>query len=298
MPFFRRSLDRRQVLARPVAPHDARSISSLAYGAARRYLTSSVEDMVALIDEEPTAVLEYDGRIAGIAQAGWRLPPNAWLRALAIDSKIEPDYGVPLLVRQLHQLLPVRGLGRVYITLDEWNAAWLGGALRELGYEQVMEVWSYEKVGMTVPATGNAAVLVRRARPEDLGHVLRLDAECFPAPWGKGAEILGPALQTGPYFAVAEWSGEVIGYTCVTVHQAGLHAHLVRIAVAPAFQGRGVGVRLLAEVIRFCRSRHIDILSLNTQDHNIGAQRLYEWFGFERSAETQLVLGMSLDAGQ
>lgn len=293
MPFFRRSFDRRHVLARPAAIHDGPQIAALGYQAYRRYLTSSVEEIVELLPHEPTAVLEYDGRLVGVAQAGWRMPPNAWVRAVIVDSRVEPDVALPLLIPQLHHLLPARAIAAIYITLDDWNVSWLRAPLQTLDYQHVMEVWSYDKIGMDAPSVGNQAIVVRRARPDDLHAVLRLDAACFPIPWGKGEEILGPALISAPYFSVAEWSGEIIGYTYVTVHQAGRHAHLVRIAVSPAYQGRAIGVRLLAEVVRFCRHRQIDLLSLNTQDYNTPAQRLYEWFGFERTGEVQKVLGFT-----
>jgi [ribosomal protein S18]-alanine N-acetyltransferase len=290
MPLFRRPFDRRSALARPVAPHDASVIASLGYHAFRRYLTSSIEDVVDRVPHEPTAVLEYEGRIVAMAQAGWRMPPNAWLRALLIDSRVDATSALPLLIDQLHRLLPARAVSALYITLDEWSAPWLRGPLEKIGYRRVMDVVTYEKVGMEVPSSGNQVVIVRQARPDDLQAVL--DAICFPTPWGKGEEILGPALISAPYFSVAEFSGDVIGYTYVTVHQAGLHAHLVRIAVSPAFQGHAIGVRLLADVVRFCRHRRIDLLTLNTQDYNIQAQRLYEWFGFQRTGEIQAVLGI------
>jgi [ribosomal protein S18]-alanine N-acetyltransferase len=293
MPFFRRPFDRREFLARPAANHDVTAILALGYRAYRRYLTSHVEEIAELFHSEPTAVLEYDDRVVGVAQAGWRLPPNAWLRAIILDSRIEPSVALPTLLRQLHGLLPTRGIKAVYITLDEWNAPWLRGGLEAAGYGQVMNVWTYDKDDMEIPSPGNQLVAVRRARHEDIPAVLRLDAACFPAPWGKGEEILGPALVTAPYFAIAEWGGEVIGYSYVTVHEAGLRAHLVRVAVDPAFQGQAIGVRLLAEVVRFCRSRRVGVISLNTQDHNTAAQRLYEWFGFRGTGETQTVLGFA-----
>ncbi|HEX6288516.1 MAG TPA: GNAT family N-acetyltransferase [Herpetosiphonaceae bacterium] len=292
MPLFRRPFDRRHALARPAAPHDASVIGSLGYHAFRRYLTSSVDDVVELLPHEPTAVLEYEGKIVAVAQAGWRMSPNAWLRSVLIDGRVEAVSVLPLLIDQLHRLLPARAISSLYITLDEWSMPWLRTPLEKLGYKRIMDVLTYEKVGMDVPASGNQAVVVRRARPEDLQAVLRLDAICFATPWGKGEEILGPALISAPYFAVAEFSGEVIGYTYVTVHQAGVHAHLVRIAVSPAFQGRAVGVRLLADVVRFCHHRRIDLMTLNTQDYNVQAQRLYEWFGFRRTGEVQAVLGV------
>ena len=292
MPFFRRPFDRRQALARPAAPHDAHALSVLGEYASRRYLTSAVEELVHMLPHEPTAVLEYDGRIVAAAQAGWRMPPNAWLRAVLVDSRVEAAYALPLLIPQLHRLLPARAIKSLYITLDEWSDPWLRSPLQGLGYRRIMDVWTYDKTGMDQPSSGNQTVIVRRARPDDLSAVLRLDVACFPTPWGKGEEILGPALVSAPYFSVAEFSGEIIGYSYVTVHHAGLHAHLVRIAVAPAYQGRAVGIRLLAEVVRFCRHRRVEVLTLNTQDYNTSAQRLYEWFGFRRTGETQAVLGI------
>lgn len=267
-------------------------LTSLGYHAFRRYLTCSVEEIIDLLPDEPTAVLEYEGRIVAAAQAGWLMPPNGWLRSVLVDGRVDTATGLPLLVEQLHRLLPARAIGSLYITLDEWSAPWLRPPLEKLDYQRIMDVVTYEKVSMDVPATGNQVVIVRQARAEDLQAVLRLDANCFPTPWGKGAEILGPALIRAPYFAVAEFSGEVIGYSYVTVHQAGLHAHLVRIAVAPAFQGHAIGVRLLADVVRFCDHRRIELLTLNTQDYNVQAQRLYEWFGFRRTGEIQSVLGI------
>jgi [ribosomal protein S18]-alanine N-acetyltransferase len=294
MPFFRRAFDRRHALARPAAPHDASAIISLINQSYRRYLTSRAEEVLDLLPHEPTAVLEYDGRVVAVAQAGWRMPPHAWLRSVVIDSRIEPAYALPLVMDQLHRLLPARAIGALHVTLDEWSADWLRRPLEDAGYQWIMDVWSYDKVEMGVPSSGNQAVTVRRAGPADLQAVLRLDDACFPTPWGKGEEILGPALVSAPYFAVAEWSGEIIGYSYVTVHNAGRQGHLVRIAVSPAFQGQAIGVRLLAEVVRFCRHRRIEMLSLNTQDYNAAAQRLYEWFGFERTGESQTVLGYAI----
>jgi ribosomal protein S18 acetylase RimI-like enzyme len=68
----------------------------------------------------------------------------------------------------------------------------------------------------------------------------------------------------------------------------------VRIAVLPSQQGRAIGVRLLAEVIAFARTRGASTLTLNTQAHNLRAQRLYEWFGFHRTGEQQTVLRYDL----
>lgn len=297
MPLFRRSFEPHLALARPFASHDVQSIGALARNASRRYLSMPPEELIDLLSHEPAAVLEYENRVVAAAVAGWRLPPNAWLRALLVDSRVDAAQAIPLLVPRLHQLLPGRGVHAVYITLDELSTPWASRPLEGAGYRHVMSVLGYDKAGMSIPSYGDLSAIVRRAKQEDIAAVLRVDAESFVTPWSKGKEILGPALNNGPYFSVAEIDGEIVGYTYVTVHFGGMHAHLVRIAVTPRYQGRGVGVRLLAEVVRFCSGRRIELLSLNTQDYNAPAQRLYEWFGFQRTGETQQVLGAEFGLG-
>jgi len=64
----------------------------------------------------------------------------------------------------------------------------------------------------------------------------------------------------------------------------------VRIAVHPAFGGRGIGARLMAEAIHFFEDAQVLRILLNTQDDNTYAHRLYEWFGFIRTRQVGFVL--------
>ena len=50
----------------------------------------------------------------------------------------------------------------------------------------------------------------------------------------------------------------------------------------------------LADLVEFARARGADVVTLNTQAHNMPAQRLYEWFGFRRTGEQQTVLKYNL----
>ena len=79
-----------------------------------------------------------------------------------------------------------------------------------------------------------------------------------------------------------------------TTHFGGRLVHLVRIAVLPAYRGKAIGVRLLADVVAYARSLGAESLTLNTQAHNAAAQRLYVWFGFRRTGEQQTVLRFDL----
>jgi ribosomal protein S18 acetylase RimI-like enzyme len=243
-----------------------------------------------LLAHDPTVVLVQKERIVAAVQAGWRLPPNAWLRTVLVDNHIDKAHALAQLLPALHHTLLRHNIGANFVTLDTWSDPWLRAPLEAAGYRWRMDVWSYTKTRLDVPSFGDTTIAVRRATQRDLQRVLEIDAASFDTLWTKGGEILGPALVDAPYFAVAEWQGQIVGYSYVSMHGAW-QAHLVRIAVAPAWQGKRVGVRLLADVVRFCRHQRLDLLTLNTQATNTHAQRLYEWFGFQRTGETQSVLG-------
>jgi ribosomal-protein-alanine N-acetyltransferase len=70
----------------------------------------------------------------------------------------------------------------------------------------------------------------------------------------------------------------VVGYACASLE--GRYGHLTRVAVYPDYRGAGVGVRLLAETMSFFRTQRVFGITLNTQQDNRRARRLYEWFGF------------------
>lgn len=58
--------------------------------------------------------------------------------------------------------------------------------------------------------------------------------------------------------------------------------HIVTVAVEPSEQGRGVAQALLFECHRLAREAELPTIALEVRVSNTRAQRLYEWFGFER----------------
>ncbi len=294
MSFFRRKVSSEPIVARRVTADDRPRLTRLVHTAEHRFLTSGVDELSELFATDPTALIEIDGRLCGVMSFGWRTRPVAWLRTILLHGQVLVADGLRELMGALYAELRREGMTLAAVTLDEWSEPWLRRPLLELGYRPMVEVVGYEKDLLDRPATGNQAVRVRRAVPSDLAAVLALDAACFPLPWIKGTEIFVPALATSPCFVIAEFGADVVGYAFVSVHQAGRLFHLVRIAVAPAYQGRGIGVRLLAEVVDYCAAHHAELLTLNTQADNYVAQRLYEWFGFVRSGDRQTVLGQAI----
>jgi ribosomal-protein-alanine N-acetyltransferase len=91
--------------------------------------------------------------------------------------------------------------------------------------------------------------------------------------------MLAQVLQEAAHFAVAELASRIVGYAYSSL--TGRHGHISRIAVDPAYQGQGIGIRLLSETIRFFEQNRAFGITLNTQQDNARSRRLYEWFGFK-----------------
>jgi [ribosomal protein S18]-alanine N-acetyltransferase len=78
---------------------------------------------------------------------------------------------------------------------------------------------------------------------------------------------------------VAECSARLVGFASYRVIVQ--ETELLNLAVLPAFRRRGIGARLLQEVIRSARECGVSDLFLEVREGNRGALRLYEHFGFQ-----------------
>jgi [ribosomal protein S18]-alanine N-acetyltransferase len=287
---FRKSLDLGRAVARPVTSDDLSAVSRLLRDGGRRYYGLAGSDLPAVLAAGQGVALDAAGDLLGLALASWPAGATCWLRAVALAEGADARAGVEALLGPLHRALAARGLASIYFSGDEGAEGWLPGSLAALGYAHDTEVVVYEKQQHAIPDEGNPEAQLRPVRPADLAAVLRIDAACFEPHWTKDDTVLGPAVEHGPYFMLAELHGQPAGYAYATTHFGGRLVHLVRIAVDPAFRGQRVGVRILADLVAYAEETGASTITLNTQAYNLGAQRLYRWFGFVSTGERQLVL--------
>ena len=116
----------------------------------------------------------------------------------------------------------------------------------------------------------------RPLRDADLASVATIEADVYVFPWTIGNfrdSLLSDYQCTGC------WAGpDLIGYAIVMT--ALDEAHLLNIAVANAWQSRGIGSHFLQYLIDEARSRKLDMLYLEVRPSNIAGRRMYERFGF------------------
>ncbi len=155
------------------------------------------------------------------------------------------------------------------------------------GMDLMEEVITYEMQTPREAWRPNPALRLVPVHAQDeraLAAVTRIDHAAFPWLWRNNRAEFDVYLCTpGVELALIEADGEPVAYMGLT-HFAGW-GHLDRIAVAPAWQGRGFGLDALRLAVDAMRRRGARRIGLSTQRTNRRSQRLYERFGFRRSFE-------------
>ena len=126
------------------------------------------------------------------------------------------------------------------------------------------------------PAAGGAGVRVMQAA--DLDGVVAVENASYDFPWSRG--IFSDCLIAGYHCYVAEADGGVVGYAIMTV--AAAEGHILNLCVSPAYRQRGLGRRLLGQLLERAGESHVERLFLEVRPSNPAAIELYTNAGFRR----------------
>ena len=123
-------------------------------------------------------------------------------------------------------------------------------------------------------------VLVRALTPADLPALERMEIDLFEAaawsPESLASEISGP----GRWYVGTVVGGELVGYAGLWFD--GYDAQVMTIGTDERFQGRGLGRRMLANLLDRARTVGAAVVLLEVRVDNDPAIHLYESAGFER----------------
>jgi ribosomal protein S18 acetylase RimI-like enzyme len=137
---------------------------------------------------------------------------------------------------------------------------------------------------------------IRSAKLQDRAAIAALS--------GKALGIYGNYRQYLPDWAripevvtlLAESDDKLLGFVMMAVFEGRTPPHaryvdILAIAVQPAWQGRGVGQRLLASALRMIEEQHealaVKEVKLSVADTNRRGQAFFKSFGFEFTGETE-----------
>lgn len=124
-------------------------------------------------------------------------------------------------------------------------------------------------------AARSAEPVIRRLVYSDLPTVLAIERRSFQSPWSLAMFVLELSKPRGICFA-AEAGGSLAGYL-VCSRYADVW-HLMNIAVAPEHRRRGIGTRMLQQLLGEVGPG--GRITLEVRASNTGALAIYERFGF------------------
>lgn len=147
-------------------------------------------------------------------------------------------------------------------------------------------------------------MLIRGYRPSDQEAVERITKEAWRGvtiaeireqhfgiigePWAdqKAKAILSKCNAHPERAVVAETEGQVVGYATFSFALGGEIGAVTDNAVDPAWQGRGIGTKLITHVVEILKSSGVKMLEVQTFEHDTPARRVYERVGFQEVAKT------------
>jgi ribosomal-protein-alanine N-acetyltransferase len=150
-------------------------------------------------------------------------------------------------------------------------------------------------------------IVLREAHGGDVPAIAEIERRSFADPWSEHA-FATSITATHAYVRVAAdpVSGELLGYMIAWF--VADEGEIANIAVAPAARGRGVGARLLDDVLSRARSLGVRNVYLEVRESNVTAQELYGSRRFveigrrrryySRPVEDALILRATLDEDQ
>jgi ribosomal protein S18 acetylase RimI-like enzyme len=140
------------------------------------------------------------------------------------------------------------------------------------------------------PAVAPTTVRLRRPHRGERSALLSVDHLAFDEFWRLDDLAFDEARRATPRarVRVAIDGPAVLGYAITG--RAGHLGYLQRLAVHPHHQGRGIGLTLVTDALRWLHRRGVVRAAVNTQEHNDRALALYERVGFVRQVGGLAVL--------
>jgi ribosomal protein S18 acetylase RimI-like enzyme len=216
----------------------------------------------------------------------------AWVRLFVYTARWSPDNAWALLWPTAKEEIARAGGATVAaIAMQPWFQQVLAASGFENRQQIVMLEWQYQ------PWTSREAnsIRIRQMTEVDLPEVVKTDNASFDPLWHNSLETLQRAFSQSLLATVAESANGIVGYQLATGH--GQRAHLARLAVHPAIQGRGAGRALLSDLFGKLTNTGVTHLSVNTQSDNNASLSLYKKMGFHRTGEEYPVYALEVPAG-
>jgi|UniRef100_A0A7C3UYH6 ribosomal-protein-alanine N-acetyltransferase len=130
-----------------------------------------------------------------------------------------------------------------------------------------------------VEAPKQVGVGIRKALLQDLPRVMEIERRAFGAQWDYFQ--FKASLNDIFLVAVDSATAEIVGFLVACCCKVARRGIILRVAVHPDYQGRGIASQLLEQSFQELKKKDLDEVELDVDVIKAGAQRLYEKLGFK-----------------
>lgn len=123
-------------------------------------------------------------------------------------------------------------------------------------------------------------LILRKAQLDDLESILAIERDCFSSDVILPRQIRYLICQAKGVVLVAEFAQQVVGFAIVLLPQKPRRARLYSIAVRSSMQRKKVGSCLVEKVLDVAENEGYHAVGLEVRCRDLGAQALYQRFGF------------------
>ena len=123
-----------------------------------------------------------------------------------------------------------------------------------------------------------SAITIRQPKLSDIDAIYNIERDVF-VDWYPYSLLHYLITMYQPTSLVMELNHRIIGYSISRIEQEG-YGHILALAIAKPYQGRGFGKKLLYHTIELL-FHYTDLIRLEVRTTNQRAINLYKRFGFE-----------------
>jgi GNAT superfamily N-acetyltransferase len=232
-----------------------------------------------------------------VPRTGEYVLAERWRRRDDIANVVEVTArkGKEALVRRLVQMLGEQGNTLVLLAEDVWHDQ--SKLYAELGFGPVEKIVFFQR-NLPIPGDASHTTLppleFRLAGIDDLDVLLGMDSDSFPWLWWNSPDEMGNYMLMNGVYVYTAWAGaDPIGYASFTMYNGW--AHLDRLAVVHAHQGKAYGAAQLIQVLGVMSTLGATSVSLSTQENNLQSHRLYTRYGFRQTRESMYLYGRRIE---
>jgi ribosomal protein S18 acetylase RimI-like enzyme len=268
-------------LVRPADINDHQALSNLIFFETRLHRHLDWRSPLEWLGDPFYWALDEGGRITAALACPTEAPGIAWIRLFAYAGGWSVENAWNLLWPAAREEIARAGGAKVAAIVMQ---PWFRNVLAASGFETRRQIVMLERRGFAsqpwAPREANG-VRIRKMEEADLPEVEKTDAVSFDPLWHNTLASLREAYSQALTATVAATEHGIAGYQITT--GGGARAHLARLAVNPAAQGRGIGRSLLHDLFAALARHGIPILTVNTQSDNDASLILYQRMGFIRT---------------